>query len=257
MWLGQAPLVGYHDNGKGKRRSHYEFRWWYEYSGGKLTDWGAHHIDIAQWAIEQNGEDQGPVSVDPLMAKHPVELKNGMPVEDDRYNCATNFKIKCVFQNGVEMTIREAAPELKFNNGIIFEGSKGTFRVSRGKLEQGPADELKDNPLPEGILKKIYKGKEPGGGNAHMNNFFQCVKSREEPISDVFHASPRFDNLPLGKHRDSFGSSAEVGSQDRANRRVTTTPTPGKLANNAKVLRSKSNSQHLKQRIANPRLRVG
>lgn len=183
MWLGQAPLVGYHDNGKGKRRSHYEFRWWYEYSGGKLTDWGAHHVDIAQWAIEQNGDGQGPVSIDPLMSKHPVEFKNGMPLDDSQYNCATNFKIKVVFANGVEMMIREAAPELKFNNGIIFEGTKGTFRVSRGKLEQGPADELKDNPLPDGLVEKIYKGKKPGN---HMGNFFECVKSREQPISDVF-----------------------------------------------------------------------
>ena len=46
MWLGQAPLVDYT-----KKRCHYEFRWWYEYSGGKMTDWGAHHVDIATWAI--------------------------------------------------------------------------------------------------------------------------------------------------------------------------------------------------------------
>jgi hypothetical protein len=42
MWLGQAPKVPFRN-----RRCHYEFRWWYEYSGGKFTDWGAHHVDIA------------------------------------------------------------------------------------------------------------------------------------------------------------------------------------------------------------------
>ena len=47
-------------------------------------------------------------------------------------------------------------------------------------------DELADNPLPEDALKKAYNGKEPGGPNAHMKNFFDCVKTREQPISDVF-----------------------------------------------------------------------
>ena len=54
MWLGQAPLVDYI-----KERCHYQFRWWYEYSGGKMTDWGAHHVDIAQWAMQQDGVGQG------------------------------------------------------------------------------------------------------------------------------------------------------------------------------------------------------
>ena len=46
FWLGQTPHVPYI-----KERCHYNFRWWYEYSGGKMTDWGAHHNDIAQWGL--------------------------------------------------------------------------------------------------------------------------------------------------------------------------------------------------------------
>jgi predicted dehydrogenase len=60
-WLGQAPLVDYRYKQEEKSaltRCHYEFRWWYEYSGGKLTDWGAHHVDIAQWGIGQSGPGQ-------------------------------------------------------------------------------------------------------------------------------------------------------------------------------------------------------
>ncbi len=185
LWLGQAPLTAFRDNGK-KKRHHYEFRWWYEYSGGKMTDWGAHHVDIAQWAIDQSGDGQGPTLVEPLMVKHPVEYKNGMPQDDTQYNCATHFNVKCTFANGVVMHIRENMEEEKYRNGIVFEGTKGSFRVSRGKLEKGPADELKDNPLPEDALTKLYNGKTPGGGNAHMKNFFDCMKERVQPISDVF-----------------------------------------------------------------------
>ncbi len=184
LWLGQAPLEAYRQKGRNSR-CHYEFRWWYEYSGGKMTDWGAHHVDIAQWGIDQLGEGQGPTKIEPLMAKHPVEFKNGKPTDDSRYNCATHFKIKCSFANGVEMLIRENAPELKFGNGIIFEGTKGEFRVTRGSLTGEAVDALKDKPLPEDALTKLYKGKTPGGGNAHMRNFFDCLETREQPISDV------------------------------------------------------------------------
>jgi predicted dehydrogenase len=55
-WLGQTPFVPYMPQ-RGSR----SFRWWYAYSGGKLTDWGAHHIDIAQWALGAIGT--GPVGV--------------------------------------------------------------------------------------------------------------------------------------------------------------------------------------------------
>jgi len=56
MWLGQAPMVPFRN-----RRCHYEFRWWYEYSGGKFTDWGAHHVDIAQWALKEDTKGKGPI----------------------------------------------------------------------------------------------------------------------------------------------------------------------------------------------------
>ncbi len=72
MWLGQAPQVEYRE-----KRCNYDFRWWYEYSGGKLTDWGAHHVDIGQWAIGMEGSGPNTIEVDKGVL--PVEFKGGYP----------------------------------------------------------------------------------------------------------------------------------------------------------------------------------
>ena len=55
MWQGQAATEDYRE-----KRCHYQFRWWYEYSGGKFTDWGAHHVDIASWALKSYAEQKLP-----------------------------------------------------------------------------------------------------------------------------------------------------------------------------------------------------
>ena len=161
MWLGQAPLVDYTE-----KRCHYEFRWWYEYSGGKMTDWGAHHVDIAQWGI--GAEHTGPVSIEGT-ATHP-DVENG-------YNTATEFLVNCKYQDGTELIIRHDT-----ENGILFEGDQGRIFVSRGSLKGKPVEDLADNPLPEDAIEKLY-GAKP---TSHMANFFDCVKSRKQPISDVF-----------------------------------------------------------------------
>lgn len=185
MWLGQAPMTEYVQGGFGNNRTypesrtHYEFRWWYEYSGGKMTDWGAHHVDIAQWAIGM--ENSGPLTVEG-QATHPVPLKDGMPTATNRYNVASQFHIVCQFPNKVEVNI-----DSEGENGITIEGTKGSIFVSRGAIRdvegQGTVvADLKNSPLPEDALTKLCKGKKPGN---HMTNFFECCKDRSQPISDV------------------------------------------------------------------------
>lgn len=182
-WLGQAPLVDYISGPQqeGRKyplsRCHYEFRWWYEYSGGKMTDWGAHHVDIAQWAIGK--DNTGPVSVEGLHAVHPVPFENGRPTVADEYNAATEFTIQCMFAGGVEIQIASTSPD---GNGILFEGTKGRFHVSRSRLKGKPVEDLESNPLPEDAISNIYKGKQPGD---HMRNFYECVVTHDQPISDV------------------------------------------------------------------------
>ena len=164
-------------------RTHRYFRWWYEYSGGKLTDWGAHHVDIAMWALDKLHADIGLVTIDPIEHVHPVPFVDGYPTQNDRFNAALRFKVKVTFADGVEMMVRNAAVEdLGFDNGIMFEGSKGRFLVNRGKLVGKPVEMLKEDPLPEDALEKLYGTKVPKN---QMDNFFECVKTRATPVSDV------------------------------------------------------------------------
>lgn len=187
LWLGPAPKVDYRSlpskNGKGRGNTncHYEFRWWYEYSGGKLTDWGAHHVDICNWALKLNGQPDGPISIGGS-ATHPVDYDNGVPSQTDRYNTATAFNFSVKYANGTEMIIRNDT-----DNGVLIEGDKGRIFVNRKKLVGAPVEALADNPLPADAIQKAYKGlpMELNGREAHWANFLHCSREGLEPISDV------------------------------------------------------------------------
>ncbi|MCH2211016.1 MAG: Gfo/Idh/MocA family oxidoreductase [Fuerstiella sp.] len=182
LWQGPAVarpfryLAGPNGETKSWSRSHYEFRWWYEYSGGKLTDWGAHHVDIATWGIGKT--DTGPITVVPEMVRHPVDFRGGYPTRDDQYNTATEFLIRATFADGIDLVIRHDG-----DNGIIFEGSAGRIFVNRGRLTGRPVEELARNPLPDGALEKVYKNRPL---TSHFRNFFEAARDRAEPVSDVF-----------------------------------------------------------------------
>jgi len=176
MWLGQTPKVEYI-----KERCHGSFRWWFEYSGGKMTDWGAHHVDIAQWAI--GAAQSGPISVEPQMVEFAQPLNKGMPTQDDTYNTAVKFTVRCLFANGVEMLIRDKATDLGIDNGILFEGEKGRFFVNRAKITGSPVEALKEEPIPQSALVELRHGKPLGG---HMENFILCCRDRGTPASDVY-----------------------------------------------------------------------
>ncbi len=174
MWLGQAPEVPYRE-----RRCHYEFRWWYEYSGGKFTDWGAHHVDIAMWALGRNGEGQGPVSFDGTDVKHPVPYENGYATVEDQYNTSHDFSVKCLFDDGLEMII-----DSRSQNGVLFEGSKGRMFVNRGRISGTPVEENWDEgQFGPDELVKLYKGKPFEG---HKHNFYRCIREGGLTVSDPF-----------------------------------------------------------------------
>jgi len=168
-WQGPTPAVPYIE-----QRCHYTFRWWYEYSGGQMTDWGAHHLDIAQWGIGEL-----PVEVSG-QAKFP-DVPNG-------YNVALDFEAQYTYPNGVVMTVSDTG-----RNGIMFIGSEGRIFVNRGTISGRPVEDLEQNPLPRESFK-LYAGDNLSRPERmgkldsivnHMGNFFDCIQTRQTPISDV------------------------------------------------------------------------
>jgi len=174
MWQGQASAVPYRE-----KRCHYEFRWWYEYSGGKFTDWGAHHVDIAQWALGEDARGKGPVKIDGADSRHPVPFKDGHPQRDDSYNTSDDFAVTCTFPSGVEMVVTSRG-----DNGILFEGEKGKLFVNRGKITGAPIEEGWDSDAyADADVTALYKGKPFEG---HKQNFYRCIREGGLPVSDVY-----------------------------------------------------------------------
>lgn len=172
LWLGQAPMVPYIPE-----RCHYTFRWWHEYAGGKMTDWGAHHLDIGQWGMGM--QFWGPVE---------VEGKAKFPSTPDGYNVAMDFEATLTYADGTVMRVLDAG-----TNGITFEGDDGTIFVNRSKVTGEPVDALKDDSLDKSDYKlyahdlperELRTGKLASLIN-HMANFFDCVRTRNTPIADV------------------------------------------------------------------------
>jgi predicted dehydrogenase len=189
MWVGPAPEAAYCDE---RRRM---FRWFFEYSGGKMTDWGAHHIDIAQWALAP-GED-GPVKVSgtgEFTELVPSDFNwkaflDGEAKLPNGYNTATKFSIDLTYDSGAVLSVnnhyKREGDNVDFGNGILFEGDKGRIFVNRGKLEGKPVQALTDDDkaeIDERIIK-LCKGKKPG---SHMQNFFDCINDGSKPISDIW-----------------------------------------------------------------------
>lgn len=176
-WQGQTQSVPYR-----KQRAHYQFRWWYEYSGGKFTDWGAHHIDIALWGLNRNTPDlpaeKRLVRIDGRDAKHPVEFVDGYPTVDDHYNTSHDFNVVCHFADGVEMAVTSRS-----DNGILFEGDQGRIFVNRKKLVGKPIEENWDEGrFGDEQLQQLFKGKPR---EWHKQNFYRCLSEGGEPVSDT------------------------------------------------------------------------
>jgi predicted dehydrogenase len=171
MWQGQTRAVPYVPE-----RCHQSFRFWYDYSGGTITDWGAHHNDIARWAL---GVD-GPVHVE---GRPTCEMTPG------GYTAQAQYHVEFTYADGLKHICRTTNADSPFGkeiaqpavgemrNGIVFEGDNGWIWISRAGLDASdPA--LLSEPLPSNA-ERLYVS------NDHMANFFECVRSRKAPVADV------------------------------------------------------------------------
>lgn len=148
MWLGPAPDAPFCP-----ARLHSNWRWMYDYSGGNLTDFGAHHLDIAQWALDT--ERSGPVEF--------YDFAATWPEKGALYTTPPTFSFTCRYENGVEMKV---ADKMDFGSGIQFIGSEGTITSNRGKLSVEP-DKSRAKLGPDDI--RLYESKD------HFRNFIDAI----------------------------------------------------------------------------------
>jgi predicted dehydrogenase len=170
LWMGPTPKVEYVPE-----RTHVTFRYWWDYSGGTMTDWGAHHNDIALWGLGQ--ERGGPVKVSGKA------LKEMIP---GGFTAASEYAVEYAYADGVVHRCR-STPANAWNgavldpkgqqHGVKFSGADGWVWVTRGQIEASDPELLKQ-PLPANAVR-LY------ASNDHMGNFFECVKSRNAPICEV------------------------------------------------------------------------
>jgi predicted dehydrogenase len=155
LWLGPAPWRPYN-----KWHVHYYFRFFWDYSGGQMTNWGAHHLDIAQWGM--GTDDTGPIKVSARAEFDP----------QGRYEVPSWFEINYEYASGIKVIAG-----MSHRIGVTFEGQDGIIYVNRGRLESTVPDVLKE-PIGEDDVH-LYRS------TNHHQNWFDCIKSRKLPICDV------------------------------------------------------------------------
>ena len=178
-WLGPAPKRSYNPN-----RCHLLFRWFFDYAGGMMSDWGVHLNDIVLWALDQ----KGPTA---------VSAAGGILTTDDNRDTPDTLQVVYDFP-GVNLTYSmRKGNGLRFNGheyGILFCGTDGSLMLDRSGHEITPDNVV----LPYGIklvhgdreTRKIPLGPskfqaKDDGGPAHVENFFECLKTRARPAADI------------------------------------------------------------------------
>lgn len=158
MWLGPAPYRPYNE-----KRVHYNFRFWWDYSGGQMTNFGAHHLDIAQWGL--GTDDSGPIAAEGTATYDP----------QGRYEVTESCRITFTYRDGTKVTVGQLQDDIP--QGVKFIGTQGWVAVNRGKLISDPPEIIQQDV--DGLAVRLYRSRN------HVGDFLDCVRSREMPICDV------------------------------------------------------------------------
>ena len=161
LWLGPAPEAPFCP-----ARLHSNWRWIYDYSGGNITDFGAHHLDIVQWALGK--DESGPVEF--------FDLKAEWPAPGGLYNTCPKYSFAYRYAEGTEVRV---ADKMDFGSGIAFEGEEGRIICARGMLKIEP-DSLR-KPLGKDDVR-LYESKD------HFRNFIDALRDGVQPAAPIEYA---------------------------------------------------------------------
>ena len=159
MWLGPALKVPY------RGVSHWDWRWILDYSGGQLTDWAGHHIDIANWGAGL--ENTGPVEI----------AGAGVYPVDGIFNVPVEYDFLCKYANGIEMRVANAS-RMPLGMGTTWHGDLGWVHVDRGDVLTASDPKILNEVIGENEIH-LYKS------DNHWQNFVDCVKSGKPAIAPV------------------------------------------------------------------------
>jgi predicted dehydrogenase len=175
LWLGPAPLIPFDP-----LRCIYHFRWFWNYSGGQMTNFGAHDLDIARWALGA----RGPASVTGLGGR--FALKDGGETPDVQ-EVLYHFP-EASLGGGKGCVVTWTGREVGSSPGepLVFHGTKGSLAISRKGFRLTPEEWKGDKPI-AALTPVVAPLEVPGSDldDTHVRNFLDCVKSRARPTADV------------------------------------------------------------------------
>jgi len=157
LWLGPAPKRPYNS-----KRVHYNFRFFWDYSGGQMTNFGAHHLDIAQWGLGM--DNSGPELISGTVTYHPQNW----------YEVPISSRIEYVYATGPKIILGQGDKAIQ--GGTKFIGEKGWIFVNRGVLKASDKAILGD--VPKEALKADASAD-------HHKNWLDCIKSGKLPVADA------------------------------------------------------------------------
>ncbi len=187
LWLGPAPLRPYNKN-----RSIYHFRWFWDYSGGQMTNLGAHEIDVIHWAMQA----KGPWDVSSIGGRFALEDNGETP---DTQDALFNYRGFTALWSH-----REASEGRGAGAGLEFFGTKGSMTLSRSGFEVFPdlrtppenqipqflghpvgGPEKRPEVKPQAWTEALNERASNDLHGSHVRNFLDCIKSRNQPAAGV------------------------------------------------------------------------
>ncbi|MCF6286088.1 MAG: Gfo/Idh/MocA family oxidoreductase [Candidatus Hydrogenedentes bacterium] len=163
LWLGPSPKRPFNPN-----RFHFNFRWHWDYAGGLMTDWGVHLLNICMWAMGP----EAPLRVSASGGRHVLEDNTETP---DTQVAVYDFpSYTLIFEQEMLGGVGPGGRP----HGMLFNGTEGTVIIDSGGWEV----------IPEPKKDSLEAAKHPAGRDArpaHVRNFLDCIKSREQPVENL------------------------------------------------------------------------